>query len=263
MVGMCALCLQPNSELQKSHLFPAAAYKRLRDPISSNPNPLWTTHKFAVQTSSQTQDYLLCWTCEQTLRANGEDWVMQNCWHRDGSFPLQEALERATPYQVSSWSRLYHATEIPSIQVDRLAYFGASIFWRASAHNWRTGKTKGSTKGLLGPYENDFREYLLGKQHFPESAALWVAVTQTEDTAITANVLEPMRGRPVASCKVQKFLFLGISFMLYVGKRMDASYRKMCLVNGFGNPIGIQAVLDEAMIYQHRVRAARFPELLS
>jgi hypothetical protein len=263
MVGTCALCLQPNSDLQKSHLFPAAAYKRLRDPLSPNPNPLWSTQKFAIQTSSQTQDYLLCWRCEQMLSANGEDWVMQNCWHRGGSFPLQEVLKSASPYQASSWSRLYHASKIPSIQIDRLAYFGASIFWRASTHNWRTGKLRGNTKGLLGPSERDFREYLLGQRDFPENAALWVAVTESDDTAITAVVLEPVRGRPVPSCKVHKFLFLGMSFMLHVGKQMDPFNKRMCLVHGFGNPIGIQAVLDEAIVRQHRMRVARFPELLS
>jgi hypothetical protein len=176
---------------------------------------------------------------------------------------LQEALEKASPYAMTSWSRLYHAARIPAINIGNLAYFGASVFWRASVHNFRTGKHKGTTKGLLGPYEAEFREYLLGKREFPENSALWVAVTESDDTAISANVLEPIRRRPVASCKVHKFFLLGINFLLHVGKRMDASFKSMCLVRGSGNPIGIQAMLDEEMTYQHRMRAGRFPELLS
>ena len=85
----------------------------------------------------------------------------------DGSFPLQEALEKASPYAVTSWSRLYQAAGIPTIDIGKLAYFGASVFWRASVHNFRTGKHRGTTRGLLGPYEAEFREYLLGNREFP------------------------------------------------------------------------------------------------
>jgi len=44
---------------------------------------------------------------------------------------------------------------------------------------------------------------------------------------------------------------------------MDAQYKRMCFVHGLGNTIEIQGVLDEEMIYQHRLGAAHFPELLS
>ena len=259
MRGTCPMCLKENCDLQKSHLCPAAAFKRLRNPESPNPNPMWSTSKFALQTSNQTQDYLLCWDCEQRLRRNGEDWVMENCWHRDGRFPLQQALEGSPPEMLTPNARLYRACDIPAISIDQLAYFAASVFWRASVHNWRTGKIRGETKGMLGPYEEQFRKYLMGEMQFPEDAALWVAVTVSKTLDIAAGVFEPVKSRPDPTCKVHKFFLLGISFLLFVGKRMDPSYRNMCFVRGWGNCIAIQSILDVGIIRMWHARATKNP----
>ena len=47
--GRCKLCLQL-SDLQNSHLMPAALYKKSRILGASNPNPLKVTRTGAVQT---------------------------------------------------------------------------------------------------------------------------------------------------------------------------------------------------------------------
>ncbi len=253
------MCLKKNCDLQKSHLCPSSALKRLRNFECSNPNPMWSTSKFALQTSNQTQDYLLCWDCEQRLRSNGEDWVMENCWHRNGRFPLQQALEASKPELLTQYARLYRACDIPAIRIDQLSYFAASVFWRASVHNWRTGKFRGNTKGMLGPYEEEFRKYLMGETGFPEHAALWVAVTVSKGLDIAAGVFEPATSRPDPTCKVHKFFLLGISFMLYVGKTIDARYKTFCFVRGWGNCIGIQSILDDAIARMWHARASKNP----
>ena len=88
---------------------------------------------------------------------------------------------------------------------------------------------------MLGPYEEEFRKYLLGKSWFPEHTALWVMVAQNNSPAVF-SMLAPYRG-PVRAWHTYKFLFLGIGFELFVGKAIPADYREMCFVRGEGNPI--------------------------
>lgn len=256
----CPLCLTPCCLLQKSHLFPAAAYKRMRGTSSGNQNPVWTgPRKEAIQTSYQIQDYLLCSACEQRLRANGEDWMMRNCWHPDGRFPLQEILKKTTPDEQSEHTKLFCASKISEINVAAITYFAASIFWRASVHNWDTGATADSLKGLLGPYEEQFRRYLMGLDTFPEHAAVWVAVPSTLEEASCSGVMGPNRGKRHSSCTTHEFLFLGVSFRLFVGKGMDDYIKLYCLLRGHGNTIALTNILDLAIDYRWRAVARKKP----
>src|SRR5258708_37726891 len=125
-IGTCGLCRTPNSKLQRSHMYPAAAYKRMRNPAANNAHPVLVTPKVALQISSQTQDYFLCWNCEQLLRANGEDWMMRNCWQSDGTFPLQRALQHSVPDAASPVTMMYAASKIKEIDIKKLAYFAVS-----------------------------------------------------------------------------------------------------------------------------------------
>src|SRR5579864_1432312 len=191
IVGTCGLCHEPAQELQKSHMIPAGAFRRLRNPESKNPNPVWVTPGFVVQTSSQTQDHFLCWNCEQRLSRNGEDWILQNCYQRNGDFPIQDALHKATPKTTTRFTKMYAASEIKQIDIGKIAYFAASVFWRASAHDWHTGGLRTSDKGFLGPYEEHFRTYLLGVSDFPRDVALFVSVPASKDAAFGCGVMGP------------------------------------------------------------------------
>src|SRR4051812_5447953 len=204
-LGTCALCLTPNCQLQRSHFFPAAAYKHLREPTTKNPNPVWTGIKGAVQTSYQVQDYLLCFKCEQRLRSGGEDWVMQNCWHRDGAFPLQARLRAATPDAQTPRTDFFCASKIREINVKTLSYFAGSIFWRASVHHWRTGGSAASLYGSLGPYEEAFRQYLLGCASFPEHTVLQVGIAKTTQGAASCGLVFPVHGPRLPTCLSYKF----------------------------------------------------------
>lgn len=232
-IGTCGLCHKQNVELQSSHLFPAAAYKRLLNPSTKSPHPVLVTPKAAFQTSWQTQDYFLCSDCEQRFSKNGENWIMKNCWQDEGIFPLQEALKNSSHSATTPGTSIYVASRIKEIDVAKLAYFAVSVFWRASAHEWTSGKIKTMPKGMLEKYEDGLRPYLLEQQDFPSNAALLVSVPISNDAIHCCNMIEPARGGPLfPPCIFTRCIFLGIGFQFFVSENLDKRYIKDCLIHG-------------------------------
>jgi len=59
---------------------------------------------------------------------------------------------------------------IPEINVNAISYFAASMFWRGSIHPWNED---GTYPVSLGPFQEQFRQYLMELQPFPKDCALW------------------------------------------------------------------------------------------
>jgi len=138
------------------------------------------TKKTAVQTSRQMTARLLCRDCEQRFSKFGENWVLAHCLHKDRSFLLAAILASRTP-DISSdktTTRLFYAAKIPEIDISALAYFATSIFWRGSIHPWNDG---GSIPVMLGPFQEQFRQYLLGLLPFPKDCSLSVVVREGKE----------------------------------------------------------------------------------
>jgi len=75
----------------------------------------------------------------------------------------------STPFEERAGFAVYKGVEISGVDPDQLAYFGASIFWRASCHGWNY-----EDRTTLGAYEEPFRRFLLGEAPWPEKA--WLTV---------------------------------------------------------------------------------------
>lgn len=158
--GICRLCGQ-NAELQDSHLLPKAFYKLAWAAGGRNPNPIVVTPKVALKTSRQVSDYLLCRDCEERFNKGGEKWIVENCWRGETDFPLNAALKAATPIAGSKPDlMIYFGASIPAIDLERIVYFAASVFWRAAVNDWGENPIKLD----LGPYEDSLRRFLLGLQ---------------------------------------------------------------------------------------------------
>jgi len=235
MLGTCRLCQQLNCDLQMSHLLPAAGYERLRKSGDPRRHPVVINAEVTYEASWQAQDYLLCRKCEQLGNSKGEDWILRNCWMKVDEFPLHANLVAAAPVTTTPDVKTFHAGALSEINVDRIVYFAASVFWRASAHAWPIGRNTTQDAGILGPYEERFRKYLLAEKGFPENCALWVMVAENNTPAVF-SMLAPYRG-PIRSWHTYKFVFLGIGFELFVGRAIPQDYREMCFVRGAGNPI--------------------------
>jgi hypothetical protein len=262
-VGKCPLCLRDNISLCRSHFFPAAAFKIIREETVrqgyKNPNPAVMNSRALFQSSMQMTAYLLCNSCEQRVSAGGENWVLKNCW-RGRTFLLKSALNAAFPEESHRDVRIYWASKIPAIDRSALAYFAASMFWRASAYDWWDGATKSPIN--LGPYAEDLRQYLLGLTNFPKNCSLTVVLP---DTNIEAEKLVQFipAARRFANCRLYMLHFLGIQFLLFAGKMFPAEYREMDFVHGNENPIMVTSRFEQWMSLDlvHRYSKKRLSEI--
>jgi len=175
-IGKCKLCLADGVELQDSHFLPKGVYKILRDDDAANPNPWIISDRKTAQISFQLKAHLFCRDCEQRLNRQGEKWVLSNCLKKDGSFPLASFLASRLPdiFSDTNPTRVYFAAKIPEIDCPALAYFAASMFWRGSIHGW---SEDGAIPVKLGPFQESFRQYLIGQEDFPVP----IPLVRTED----------------------------------------------------------------------------------
>jgi hypothetical protein len=236
----CKLCLRHVDKLEDSHFLPAGIYRILRDDKEKNPNPYLLTGKTAVQIQRQMKAPLLCSDCEQRFNKFGEDWVLKHCLQKDGSFPLASILATRTPdVSVQTTMRLYCASKIPEIDVSALAYFATSIFWRGSIHPWNTD---GAIPVQLGPFQEPFRQYLMGLQAYPKDcSSLWVVVREGKETD---RLTYPPVGKGSGKLHVYRFPMPGFCFILAISKNIPAYVSEKCFVSGHGNPIFVTNSLE-------------------
>lgn len=244
MTQQCKLCLQHAASLEDSHFLSAGIYRILRDDNEKNPNPWLLTKKTAVQTSRQMTARLLCRDCEQRISKFGENWVLAHCLHKDHSFPLASILASRTPDASSAktTTRLYYAAKIPEIDISALAYFATSIFWRGSIHPWNDDR---SIPVRLGPFQEQFRQYLLGLLPFPKDCSLSVVVREGKE--IDRLTYAPI-GKREGDFHVYKFPMPGLGFSMVVSKNVPQNYREKCFVHGSGNPIVVTTLIEEFLM---------------
>ena len=150
--GTCKLCLE-YKELCDSHYLPKRLYAFGRARQMKNPNPLVVSDKSAKQVSDQLRGHAFCKGCEELFNKNGEAWVLAKIPHDYGEpFPLQDALAPEKPLVIGRDVNLYDGSSIRAFDMEKLVYFGLSIFWRGAAHNWK------STLGLSAP-KVDLEDY--------------------------------------------------------------------------------------------------------
>ena len=136
-LASCGLCKAVRL-LCSSHLLAAAFYKPLRKDGARNPNPVILSQESTYTTSKQMQEYLLCEECEHRLKISGEDWMMTNSYWGPGQpFAFRDVMLREAPVEVQGVRRVYACAQVPSLDMDKLVYFAASVFWRAGACAWK------------------------------------------------------------------------------------------------------------------------------
>jgi hypothetical protein len=241
--GLCRLCLQ-TKELRDSHFLPRGSYKPLRTP---KVNPFVVNPNFQGPTSAQVRAHMLCGACEHRLNQRGEDWVLRNCWRTDTSFPLRDALDAATPVTSRPPYEAFAGASIPGVDVDKLAYFGASMFWRACLRGWRRVGGHAPLPLELGPYEEELRLFLLDKAPFPVDVVLVVGLGVS-----TAPV--PHRGiailpwtklrDPVTRHYHHRFVMAGLAFELFTGHGIPSDWRALCAVRSPNRLIHRSPVVD-------------------
>jgi hypothetical protein len=119
---------------------------------------------------------------------------------------------------------VYHGFSIPQLDMDKLTYFGASVFWRGSVHNWKD--RKGVAHGIdIGPYEEPLRQFLLKKSAFPANMGLMVSIWRMNQPWICAY--SPTSG-DTSGYHTYLFYVPGIQFLLSVGRAIPEETMYCC-----------------------------------
>ena len=187
---------------------------------------------------------MLCKDCEQILNKQGEKWVLANCRQEDDSFPLWDKLSSRVPDLASADTptKVYLAERIPAINISALAHFAASIFWRGSIYGWNRN---GTVPINLGPFQESFRQYLLGSRLFPEYCSLWIILREKSDyDKLTYTPVQERQGL----FRVCRFPMPGFAFSLLVSKNIPLNYRNLCVVHGPGNPVFVTTVIEPLIL---------------
>jgi hypothetical protein len=222
--GTCALCLT-KGPLQSSHLLPKALYRFVsRLETLEAPNPVIVTRNSVWQSSKQVEAHLLCSECEQRFHKYGEDWTLRHCYRGKGRFRLQEILATSAPIEDTGETLVFAAHSIPEIDVKKLAYFAASVFWRASIHRWNVQDHRLRDIDLGKKYTDEFRQFLLGMTGFPNDAAILIDIFGFRSPAALATMLFPY-GEKQENFHYYRFTIPGVAFNLYVGQLVPSTLR--------------------------------------
>jgi hypothetical protein len=238
--GTCQLCLQER-ELRSSHLIPKSSYRLLRNEGFSNPNPFIHGVEHSVQTSKQAQQYLLCSDCEQLFSKRGEAWVMSHCWRSVGDFPIQQILFRSTPIIANDELKIYAGSAIPELDMDKLVYFGASVFWRAAVCEWSFASQH--VHITLDRYAEELRRYLLDEATFPRDVVLHIGISALSGTLDAS--LFPKSSRTKTGIHRHRFTIPGMYFTMLAGSKITDKERFLCAAQSSGRHISIWQQTDQ------------------
>jgi hypothetical protein len=228
-IGRCRLCLTQDVQLRDSHFMSAGFYKLARDESRSNPNPVLINEDVSLLSSEQATAYLLCGKCEERFNGGGETWVLKNCWHSEVDFPLRFNLLAISVSPLSTPGfRIFESARSEAIDAARLTYFGASIFWRASVHDWVLMR-RHPKRLELGPYEEPLRLFLLELAGFPGDVFMIISVTSAMDRMRNMLMTFPFLKSRQPEFRQYRFTIPGITFQLFVGKNTPYALRRLSI----------------------------------
>jgi len=219
-VALCSLCLKEKT-LKDSHLIPKSIYKAVRNlyPQSSGGITFGSTKTNSINyTDKQIKQHLLCFDCEQRFSKYGENHVTPDCFRNKSQFNLLDKLNNIPSNLITNEHDWYVPEDNSDIISEAYLYFGASIFWRASAGKWSDG-IENYHNALGNKYQEELRKYLLGTTNFPSNIFLAVYVD-------TDSEVIPLVQFPTVSKKNgyhhHIFYIPGIKFSLIVGNNVKS-----------------------------------------
>jgi hypothetical protein len=132
-IGDCRLCSARDVRLNDSHILPKWSYRLAGDPARTLgfSSPVHIDSGNSYTSSRQSKEYLLCDECEQRL-GKDEGYVRALAAQEDNRLGLLD-LVTPTPSQLPN----YLVARLGSLELQAIARFGASVFWRASVSGLR------------------------------------------------------------------------------------------------------------------------------
>lgn len=220
-MGICKLCLK-DKQLVESHLIPKAIYenvKKFDEPDNRDIIIAESENKRAFYSDKQIKQKALCRGCEDRFNKGGEDLILREYLRSPNKFILLEKLNSIEEPILFKGEEWFKPIDIIGLQPEKYLYFAASIFWRASAINWKD-ISPFSPNALGKRYSELFRSYLLGKSNFPKNACLTVHVDNPKYLRSIAMLPVVSKNKNFYS---HIFIIPGIKFTLLVGKALNIS----------------------------------------
>lgn len=218
-LSTCALC-QKDAELQDSHLIPKWAFRRILDTDQAGAEaPVYISGGSAILRNKQPTKYLLCTDCEQRF-SKRENYVARLTELDNGQIRMFRDITRQDTPNASL------ASLNDGIDVDQIAYFAASVLWRGCV---MTGDCK------LGPYEPNFRQYLLGAARFPPEATISVGLFEPSTNVDARGWVSVPTSTKTNIGWLHGFLLAGLIFRCWVGKALPLEWPQVSLT-GPPNP---------------------------
>jgi hypothetical protein len=214
--------------------------------LSADPKqkaPIMMTDRITVMKHAQAKDYLLCANCEDLFNKKGEKYTL-GLMRTPKGFKILERLRVAPGISFRVDEETVFAGADIGLDMDQLAYFALSVFWRAGCHQWPSTLTVKKTYSIdLGPYLEPIREFLFGGG-FPNGMSLMI--TAATDVLSQGYVYAPA---PTVGLPVRSFGFLtcGILFSLFLADPMPAPYDRFCSVTAPRRPVFIRNLHDKTM----------------
>lgn len=212
-MSICALCGQPKT-LQDSHLIPKWAYRRLQNTEKGRDDPIRVANGTACHTSAQITQHLLCEDCEGRF-SRREDYVAKLTTLENGR---PNILQYVTRLNTPRGQLAVLSAEIDTAQ---LAYFAGSILWRSCVMK----------QGCqLGPYESQFRGYLLEEAPFPFFAMLGLAILEPSSLSDSPhNWVTELASLRAGTLWLHGFMLCGLAFRCFVGQTLKPEMKQVCL----------------------------------
>jgi hypothetical protein len=193
----------------------------------SGQNPIAVSGGVAKHSTDQISDYVFCADCEKRLNEQGEAWVHLNM-ARPGGFAIRDALEKVAPAMANESFAVYTGGAVPGIDMDKLSYFGLSIFWRAGVHRWPSSdhSQKRMDRLLFGKYEEPMRLFLLNGTPLPNTISLLISVWPWKNPDPPIAFHTPV-GKRNENWYSYSFYIPGLDFKLVVGKEIPRNLQQM------------------------------------
>ncbi len=174
----------------------------------------------AIASPRQDAEYMLCRECEERIGLS-ENYVSSIALQTDGTFPAA-ARTAVVPAPPDPEWRLGDAS---ALDCDAIAYFAASVVWRASASKLYGKLSLGATYNVV------FANYLLGRSAFPVRARLMIEFMQPENLPRVDRMVVAPEGQRDDGYHIYQFCIFGIWFRLMVGNMIPGSIEPFSFVD--------------------------------
>jgi hypothetical protein len=229
--GKCKLCGELK-QLCDSHYLPKRLYGIASAPELKNPNPVMNVNGQLKQISDQYRGFVFCESCEGRFNMLGERWVLANLPKKYGDqCLLQDALAQLTPTLIEHRLERYNVSGVKGFDVQKLVYFGMSVFWRGAVYPWKTSSGQEAPHVDLGVYEEPLRRFLLGIAQFPDDVVLALDIWPYKPVLpfLYPVVTERL---PEEVCRYW-FYVPGLHFFLFTGANIPKDARESAATGGF------------------------------